>query len=155
MEKEEKKMKKKPPSGVQLISIFVYISAGMQLNYALGMLVGGRDVVYSVPFILHIIGINPSWIFLLIWDFIWCALFILIGRGLWKGVNFVRYAVIVLGFVGIIGGILKSVFQPDAFILSIFILLVRIFISIAIIYYLLNKNATKYFRNVEIINETG
>ena len=68
------------------------------------------------------------------------------GRGLWKGINFVRYAVIVLGFVGIIGGILKSVFQPDAFILSVFISVIRIIICIAIVYYLLNKNATKYFR---------
>ncbi len=125
----------------------------LELNYALGKLVGGRDAVYRIPFTLHLIGIKPSWIFLLIYDFIWCALFFLMGRGLSKGINFVRYAVIVLGFVGIIGGILKSAFQPDAFILSIFISVIRIIICIAIVYYLLNENATKYFKNVEIINE--
>ena len=146
MEKEEKKMKKKPPSGVQLISIYLYVNAGFELNYALGKLVGGRDAVYSIPFILHIIGINPSWILLIIGDFIVASLFFLMGRGLWKGINFVRYSVIVLGFVGIIGGVLKSVFQPDAFILSVFISVIRIIICIAIVYYLLNKNATKYFR---------
>ena len=154
MKKEEKKTKKKPPSGVQLISIYLYINAGFGLNYALGKLVGGRDAVYSVPFMLHIIGIKPSWVLLIIGDFIVASLFFLMGRGLWKGINFVRYAVIVLGFVGIIEVFLTSVFQPDAFILSIFISVTRIMIFIAIVYYLLNKNATKYFKNVEIKNET-
>lgn len=150
---EKEKMKKKPPAGVKLISIYLYINAGIDLNYALGKLVGGRDVVYKTSLLQRIVGIHQSWILLVIWDFIWCGLFILMGRGIWKGINFVRYMVVVFGSVGIIMIVVQSAFYPDAFMPSIFISLVRILIAIAIIYYLLNKNAVKYFKNVKIKDE--
>lgn len=149
---EKEKMKKKPPIGVKLISIMMYTVAGISLKYALGMLVGGKGTFHYSPSELQILGLKASWIFLLIWDFIWCALLILIGRGLWKGINFVRYIVIVLSIEDIVTGILQSVFHPDAFV--IFSLVIKMILNITIIFYLLNKNTTKYFRNIERKNET-
>jgi len=101
------------PVGVKIIAILYYIGAVLVILAALGFLLGGAALAGFAGAIpgLEVLGGLGAGLFI-VGGIILIALAVLlffIGKGLWKGVNWTRIAVIILSAIGIVSAIVSII----------------------------------------------
>ena len=99
-------MASKMPLGVKVISILYYIGAVGLILMGIGLMVGGGAAIAENPLFAALSGMITVLGIILIGT---GALYFFIGRGLWKGKNWSRWAVIIISAIWIILGIMNGI----------------------------------------------